>query len=215
MKFIVLILSFAFGVSLYGQVKLPDIGKIDSVRIVHRKTGDGPKIQYVSIESGDTVRSALQDSAALASLLVETIAAENAKAANNTFLLYQQFTKAKGTQEYNKMFRRVAGVSYPDYVWSSAKTPYLGGWNLSGQGITAHVFTVTEDARATRSQGVPRYAGKFQVLAPGTRVQLVNYLKPDETITFDFVGRNTVTQGGQQLVQDVFMSTDGLYFLYR
>jgi hypothetical protein len=50
-------------------VKLPDISKVDSVRVTKRMASPSDsvrKIQFVVIEQGDTIRGALQDSASLA-----------------------------------------------------------------------------------------------------------------------------------------------------
>ena len=220
MKFFNAILFVLFALVLNAQnqqVKLPDVFKVDSVRIVKKTVtpGEPRKIQYISIEQGDTVRSALQDSAALANLVAQTINEENQKAANNTYLLYQSFTKSKGVDQYNKLFRRITGQNYRDFLWSLQKTPYLGQWQLSGIGIDSHVLTVTDDAKATRNTGTPKYTGKFAVLSVGSRVQLINYLKANETLTFDFVGRNQFTQNGQQITQEMFMSTNGQYFLLK
>ena len=201
----------------HAQLKLPDINKVDSVRVVKRWASpldSVRKVQFVTIEGGDTIRGALQDSAALAILIRDKIAAENSQASNNTYLLYQQLVKAKGVLEYNKMYKRVTGQNYTDYSWASMKIPYLGKWQFSGQGVTSHVFTVTEDAKAIRDTGTPKYSGRIEILAQ-TRIQLVNYLAANTTIVFDFVTRNEFTQGGQRYTQEVFMSTDGKYFIVK
>ena len=198
-------------------VKLPDIAKVDSVRVAKRMASPSDsvrKIQFIIIEQGDTIRGALQDSASVAAGIRDKIQQETSQASNNTFLLYQQFSKSKGLLEYNKVYRRVTGQNYTDFTWSTMKTPYLGKWQMSGQGITSHLLTVGEDAKAIRDTGTPKYSGTFRILAQ-TRVELVNYLANGTVITFDFVARNQVTQGGQVFTQEVFMSTDGKYFLVK
>jgi len=210
-------IMLAFSATGQVQVKLPDIATIDSVRVIKRFATPGDsvrKIQFVTIEAGDTIRGALQDSAALAQAIRDKIQAENSQASNNTYLLYQQFSKAKGVLEYGKTYQRVTRQTYTEYTWSTQKAPYLGKWQFSGKGVTSHVLTVGEDAKAIRDTGTPKYSGKFQILAP-TRVELVNYLANGTVITFDFVARNQVSQGGQTFTQEVFMSTDGQYFLVK
>lgn len=220
MKFVDFLFSMVmlfFCTISHAQVKLPDISRVDSVRVVKRFASASDtvrKVQFITIESGDTIRGSLQDSAALALSIRDKIAAENSQASNNTYLLYQQLVKAKGVLEYNKMYKRVTGQNYTDYSWASMKTPYLGKWQFSGQGVTSHVFTVTEDAKAIRGSGTPKYSGRIEILAQ-TRVQLVNYLAANTTIVFDFVTRNEFTQGGQRYTQEVFMSTDGKYFIVK
>jgi hypothetical protein len=218
MRYLLLIAALLLAVCAEAQnIKLPDINKVDSVRVIKRYAAPGDsvrKIQFVTIEQGDTTRGALQDSAALVQAIRDKISQENSQASNNTYLLYQQFTKAKGVLEYGKMYERVARQKYTDWTWSTQKTPYLGKWQMSGQGITAHVLTVSEDAKAIRDTGTPKYSGTFRILAQ-TRVELVNYLANNAVITFDFVARNQVSQGGQTFTQEVFMSTDGKYFLLK
>lgn len=215
MKNVFLFFLFAvisWGVS--GQIKLPDINRVDSVRVLKRFAAPGDtvrKIQFITLEAGgDTIRGALQDSALLVAAIRDRINQENSQASNNTFLLYQQFSKAKGVLEYGKMYRRVASQSYTDWTWSTQKTPYLGKWQLSGQGITSHVLTVSEDAKAVRDTGTPKYSGRIEILAQ-TRVQLVNYFAANTTVVFDFVARNQLGN----TTQEVFMSTDGKYFLVK
>lgn len=201
----------------FGQAKLPDISTVDSVRVVKRFAAPGDsvrKIQFVTIEAGDTIRGALQDSAVLAQAIRDKIEAENSQASNNTYLLYQQFTKAKGVFEYGKMYQRITRQTYTDFTWSTKKAPYLGKWQFSGKGVTAHILTVGEDAKAIRDTGTPKYSGTFRILAP-TRVELVNYLANGTVITFDFVARNQVVRNGQTFTQEVFMATDGQYFFVK
>ncbi len=219
-QFFLSFFALFFCAILNGQnqpVKLPDITKVDSVRVIKRKESPSDtfrKIQFIVIEQGDTTRGKLQDSLSLAQAIRDKIQDENSRASNNTFLLYQQFSKEKGVLEYGKMYRRVTGQNYTDFTWSTMKTPYLGKWQMSGQGITSHLLTVGEDAKAIRDTGTPKYSGTFRILAQ-TRVELVNYLANGTVITFDFVARNQVTQGGQVFTQEVFMSTDGKYFLVK
>jgi hypothetical protein len=208
---------FTFIAAQNQPVKLPDISKVDSVRVTKRMASPSDtvrKVQFITIEQGDTIRGALQDSASLAIAIRDKIQQENSQASNNTYLLYTQFTKAKGLLEYNKVYRRVTGQNYTDFTWSTMKTPYLGQWQMSGQGITSHVLTVGEDAKAIRNTGSPKYSGTFRILAP-SRFELVNYLANGTVITFDFVTRNQLSQGGQTFTQEVFMSTDGRFFMVK
>lgn len=217
MRFTLFIFACLMAFMAAAQAKLPDISTVDSVRVIKRFAAPGDsvrKIQFVTIEGGDTIRGALQDSAVLAQAIRDKIEAENSQASNNTYLLYQQFTKAKGVLEYGKMYQRITRQTYTDFTWSTKKAPYLGKWQFSGKGVTAHVLTVGEDAKAIRDTGTPRYSGTFRILAP-TRVELVNYLANGTVITFDFVARNQVSQGGQTFTQEVFMSTDGQYFFVK
>lgn len=219
MRFTLFILAIFMAFIATGQtpVKLPDIATVDSVRVIKRFAAPGDtirKIQFVTIEKGDTIRGALQDSASIAQAIRDKIEAENSQAANNTYLLYQQFSKAKGVLEYGKMYQRVTRQSYTDWTWSTKKAPYLGKWQFSGKGVTAHILTVGEDAKAIRDTGTPKYSGTFRILAP-TRVELVNYLTNGSVITFDFVTRNQFQSQGQVITQEVFMSTNGEYFLVK
>lgn len=207
--------------SSFSQVKLPDITKLDSVRIVKKKVNAQDtirKVQFIAVEcsSGgcDTIRGSFQDSLSLAIAVREKINQENSLASDNTFRLYQQFSKAKGVSEYSKLYKRITGQNYTDYTWSTMKAPYLGQWQFSGQGVTSHILTVGEDAKAIRDTGTPKYSGRIEILAQ-TRIQLVNYLANNTTIVFDFVARNEFTQGGQRFTQEVFMSSDGKYFIVK
>lgn len=213
MRYLLFIFYFVAAFAVTGQVKLPNLEGLDSVRVVKRLVqGDSVRrIQFITIStSGDTVRSALQDSAALVSAIRDKINKENSQASNNTYLLFQQFSRAKGVAEYGKMYQRVARQTYTDWTWSTQKNPYLGKWQLSGQGVTAHVLTVSEDAKAIRDSGNPKYNGKLEILA-SNRVQLVNYFAANTVVVFDFVARNQSQNG----TQEVFMSTDGKYFLVK
>lgn len=221
MKAILLMLFTAISFAAFSQVKLPDITKLDSVRIVKKKvspTDSIRKVQFIAVECAgggcDTIRGSFQDSLSLAAAVREKINQENSLASDNTFRLYQQFAKTKGVGEYSKLYRRITNQNYTDYTWSTMKAPYLGQWQFSGQGVTSHVFTVAEDAKAIRDQGTPKYSGKINILAQ-TRLELVNYLTNNSTIVFDFVARNQVELGGQRYTQEVFMSTDGKYFIVK
>lgn len=214
MRYLLFIFCFALTCAAIGQVKLPDINRVDSVRVLKRFSTPGDtvrKVQFITLEAGgDTIRGALQDSATLVAAIRDRINQENSQASNNTFLLYQQFSKAKGVLEYGKMYKRVSNQRYTDWTWSTQKTPYLGKWQLSGQGIASHILTVSEDAKAIRDVGTPKYSGRIEILA-ATRVQLVNYFAANTVVVFDFVARNQF----QNVTQEVFMSTDGKYFLVK
>ena len=219
MRFIFQILLFliAFSATAQEVVELPDPTTLDSSRII-KKLVPGEtvrRIQFVYISSkGDTTRTRLFDSLTTISKIRESIFQQNNLSANNTYLLYQQFSKAKGVGIYGKLHKRISGQDYTDYTWSVLKTMALGTWQFSGVGITTHLFAVDENANAARTQGTPNYSGKIRIHSDN-RVELVNYIPGKPSIVLDFVTRQEVVSGGQKITQNVFMSTDGQYFAVK
>lgn len=208
------------GVIVFSQgAELPSLTDVDSIRVQKRKLSPSDTTRAIRIFSisfrGATNADSLkhkkdeipfQDSTIVANTLKVRIWEENNRSANNTYLLYQQLTKSKGIDQYNKLYKRVTGQNYFEWTWTQYSAQYVGTWNVYGQGITAHQMQVNSTAQAERQTGTPKYKGNFRILSDN-RIELVGYFKAGESVVFDFVTKNGNAA--------VFMSTDGKFWIEK